>query len=86
MENKNSFWKAIFLGLVAAFLTHQLGKRQAEQQPTKRLPTKEGWQPLAPIRKLFWLCHPQKALYFFLLQQSLGVTWRVAKKYFSTKS
>ncbi len=85
MDDKKSFIKALCMALAAAFLAHQLGKKEAQHHPTKQVESPMGWQPLAPIRKLFWLLHPQRALYFFLLQQSLGVTWSIAKKYFSSK-
>lgn len=85
METKHSFLKTVLFALLAAFLAHGLAKKQAAQHPTKPLETKEGWQPLAPIRKGFWLRHPQRAFHFFLLQQSLGVTWRLAKKYLAKK-
>lgn len=86
METKHSFLKTLLFAGLAAFLAHSLSQRQTAQHPTKSLDTKEGWQPLAPIRKGFWLRHPQRAFHFFLLQQSLGVTWRLAKKYLSHKT
>lgn len=86
METKHSFLKTLLLACLAAFLARRLAQRQAAQRPTKPLDTKDGWQPLAPIRKGFWLRHPQRAFHFFLLQQSLEVTWRLAKKYLARKA
>lgn len=85
MDDKKSFVKALCMALAALFFAHQLGKKESEHHPTKKVNPTDGWQPLAPIRKWFWVLHPQRALYFFLLQQSLGVTWSIAKKHFSSK-
>ncbi len=85
MNDKKSLGKALLLAFAAAFVSHQLNKRENQHHPTKKLNDSFGWQPLAPIRKLFWLLHPQRAFSFFLLQQSLGVTYKLAKKFFTPK-
>jgi hypothetical protein len=46
----------------------------------KKLPA-AVW-PFVPWKKLFWLLHPLKAFYAFLLVKSLHMTWKLAQKYF----
>lgn len=84
MNQNSSIIKIIALALSAIFISHKLSQGEELHHPTKKLSPQEGWQPLAPIRKRFWLVHPQRALSFFLLQQSLGVTYKLAKKFFSS--
>ena len=78
MKN-NGLLKMILLALVGAFLAKGLNARQEAYTPTKK--EAEGWQALAPIKKGFWLLHPMRAFHFFLLQQSLAMTWKLGKKY-----
>ena len=84
MHHNSSIVKIIFLALATLFLSNKLNQKEQLHHPTQKLSPNEGWQPLAPIRKWFWLLHPQRALSFFLLQQSLGVTYKLAKKFFSS--
>lgn len=79
VNNKNSIFKMILLALLGAFLAKGLNARQEAYTPTKK--EAEGWQALAPIKKAFWLLHPMRAFHFFLLQQSLALTWKLGKKY-----
>lgn len=79
VNNKNGILKMILLALLCAFLTKGLNARQEAYAPTKK--EAEGWQALAPIKKTFWLFHPMRAFHFFLLQQSLSMTWKLGKKY-----
>ena len=79
VNNKNGLLKMILLALVGAFLAKGLNARQTAYSPTKK--EVEGWQALAPIKKAFWLFHPMRAFHFFLLQQSLSMTWKLGKKY-----
>lgn len=78
MKN-NGLLKMILLALLGAFLAKRLNARQTAYAPTKK--ESEGWQALAPIKKGFWLLHPMRAFHFFLLQQSLAITWKLGKKY-----
>ena len=78
MKN-NGLLKMILLALVGAFLAKGLNARQTAYAPTKK--EAEGWQALAPIKKAFWLLHPMRAFHFFLLQQSMALTWKLGKKY-----
>ncbi len=78
MKN-NGLLKMILLALLGAFLAKGLNARQEAYTPTKK--EAEGWQALAPIKKGFWLLHPMRAFHFFLLQQSLAMTWKLGKKY-----
>lgn len=78
MKN-NGLLKMILLALLGAFLAKGLNARQTAYAPTKK--EAEGWQALAPIKKGFWLLHPMRAFHFFLLQQSLAMTWKLGKKY-----
>ena len=41
--------------------------------------------PLRPIAGVFWLLHPRKALYFFILQKSLTVAWSITKSIINKK-
>ncbi len=75
----NGILKMILLTLLGAFLAKGLNARQTAYAPTKK--EVEGWQALAPIKKAFWLLHPMRAFHFFLLQQSLAMTWKLGKKY-----
>ncbi len=75
----NGILKMILLALLGAFLAKGLNTRQTAYAPTKK--EVEGWQALAPIKKGFWLLHPMRAFHFFLLQQSLAMTWKLGKKY-----
>ncbi len=34
---------------------------------------------LRPIAGLFWLLHPRKAVYFFVLQKSIALAWSIVK-------
>lgn len=79
VNNKNGILKMILLALLGAFLAKGLNARQEAYAPTKK--EAEGWQALAPIKKGFWLLHPMRAFHFFLLQQSLAMTWKLGKKY-----
>ena len=79
VNNKNGIFKMILLALLGAFLAKGLHARQEAYTPTKK--EAEGWQALAPIKKAFWLLHPMRAFHFFLLQQSLALTWKLGKKY-----
>lgn len=79
VNNKNGILKMILLALLGAFLAKGLNARQTAYAPTKK--EVEGWQALAPIKKAFWLLHPMRAFHFFLLQQSLAMTWKLGKKY-----
>ena len=79
MNNKNGILKMILLALVGAFLAKGLNARQEAYAPTKK--EAEGWLALAPIKKGFWLLHPMRAFHFFLLQQSMALTWKLGKKY-----
>lgn len=36
---------------------------------------------LSPIEKALWFIHPKRAVYAFILQKSLRITWSMAKKY-----
>lgn len=40
---------------------------------------------LRPIAGVFWLLHPRKALYFFILQKSLTVAWSITKSIINKK-
>lgn len=77
--NNNGLLKMILLALLGTFLAKGLNARQTAYSPTKK--EAEGWQALAPIKKGFWLLHPMRAFHFFLLQQSLAMTWKLGKKY-----
>ena len=79
VNNKNGIFKMILLALLGAFLAKGLNARQEAYTPTKK--EAEGWQALAPIKKAFWILHPMRAFHFFLLQQSLALTWKLGKKY-----
>ena len=79
VNNKNGIFKMILLALLGTFLAKGLHARQEAYTPTKK--EAEGWQALAPIKKAFWLLHPMRAFHFFLLQQSLALTWKIGKKY-----
>ncbi len=81
MKNNSSLAKPLLILLAGLFLSHSLQKKQERYSPTRK---EDGavWQALSPIKKLFWLRHPQRACQFFLLQQSLGFTWKLWKKYF----
>ena len=81
MNNKNSIFKMILLALLGAFLAKGLNARQEAYTYTPTKKEAEGWQALAPIKKAFWLLHPMRAFHFFLLQQSLALTWKLGKKY-----
>lgn len=79
VNNKNGILKMILLALLGAFLAKGLQAKETAYAPTKR--GSDGWQALAPIKKGFWLLHPMRAFHFFLLQQSLALTWKLGKKY-----
>lgn len=79
VNNKNGIFKMILLALLGALLAKGLNAKQEAYTPTKK--EAEGWQALAPIKKTFWLLHPMRAFHFFLLQQSLALTWKLGKKY-----
>lgn len=57
-------------------------KHELVTADSKELTEKDLWRPLQPIGTIYFLTHPKKAVYFFLLQKSLMFSWRLARKYF----
>ena len=47
--------------------------------------SKRRFTPLRPIAGVFWLLHPRKTLYFFILQKSLTVAWSITKSIINKK-
>ena len=47
--------------------------------------SKRRFTPLRPIAGVFWLLHPRKAHYFFILQKSLTVAWSITKSIINKK-
>ena len=50
-----------------------------------KINSKRRFTPLRPIAGVFWLLHPRKALYFFILQKSLTVAWSITKSIINKK-
>jgi hypothetical protein len=80
MKENSSWVKPLLILLAGLFLSRSLQKREVRYSPTRKDDT-APWQALSPIRKMFWLRHPQRAIHFFMLQKSLGFTWKLWKKY-----
>lgn len=76
-------------------LTMILAKAKAVDIATRRLlsfgdkmiktSSKNRFIPLRPVAGIFWLLHPRKALYFFMLQKSLMVAWSITKSIINKK-
>ena len=71
-------------------LTIILTKAKVADIATRRLlsfgdNSKRRFTPLRPIAGVFWLLHPRKALYFFILQKSLTVAWSITKSIINKK-
>lgn len=43
------------------------------------------FEALRPIAIIFWLLHPKKALYFFVLQKSIETAWSITKSIINKK-
>jgi len=80
MKNNASWARPLLILLAGLFLSRSLQKKEESYRPTRKDET-APWQALSPIKKMFWLTHPQRAFHFFLLQKSLGFTWKLWKKY-----
>ena len=79
MGKSESSKKAIAMTIITALVTRALKKKNDKKQ---ELTEKDLWRPLQPIGTIYFLTHPKKAVYFFLLQKSLMFSWRLARKYF----
>ena len=89
MGKSESSKKAIVMTIITALVTRALKKKNDKKHElvtadSKELTEKDLWIPLQPIGTIYFLTHPKKAVYFFLLQKSLMFSWRLARKYFNT--
>lgn len=87
MGKSESSKKAIAMTIITALVTRALKKKKNDKKhelvtaDSKELTEKDLWRPLQPIGTIYFLTHPKKAVYFFLLQKSLMFSWRLARKY-----
>lgn len=87
MGKSESSKKAIVMTIITALVTRALKKKNDKKHElvtadSKELTEKDLWRPLQPIGTIYFLTHPKKAVYVFLLQKSLMFSWRLARKYF----
>lgn len=79
-----------FLKLAISFIKAQAVDMAIEKalsigDKTVKSSTTNRFTPLRPIAGIFWLLHPQKALYFFILQKSLLIAWSIIKAIINKK-
>ncbi len=77
--------KLCILAALAGYFSRDSGKSPSKESGmTKqdKIDTEhfDIYKPLGSVSRIFWILHPQKAIHLIILQKSMGIAWKAAKK------
>lgn len=77
--------KLCMLAALAGYFSKNSGKSPSEgagMTKQDKMDTEhfDIYKPLGSVSRIFWILHPQKAIHLIILQKSMEIAWKAAKK------